>query len=103
MSVAIRRSFSHVVEAETERDALSVYLRQIYSKDETFRAMVQYLPCKSERTAEDLRTELAQARSEARDAAVAQAEGRARLEAQSASLADRLAAAGQTVGFFRVG
>ncbi|WP_455281366.1 hypothetical protein [Cupriavidus necator] len=48
-------------------------MRQIYSKDETFRAMVQYLPCKSERTAEDLRTELAQARSEARDAAVAQA------------------------------
>ncbi|WP_011296091.1 DNA-binding protein [Cupriavidus necator] len=50
---------------------------------------------KSERTAEDLRAELAAARSEARDAAVAQAESRAKLEAQAAALADRLAATEQ--------
>ncbi|MBF6989163.1 DNA-binding protein [Cupriavidus sp. IK-TO18] len=49
----------------------------------------------SERTAEALRGELVAARSEARDAAVAQAEVRARLEAQAAALADRLAAAEQ--------
>ncbi|KWR90858.1 hypothetical protein RM96_07370 [Cupriavidus sp. IDO] len=49
---------------------------------------------KSERAAEDLRGELVAARSEARDAAVAQAEGRAKLEAQAAALADRLAVAG---------
>lgn len=49
----------------------------------------------SERTAEALRGELVAARSEARDAAVAQAEVRARLEAQAATLADRLAAAEQ--------
>ncbi|MCY1264929.1 hypothetical protein D9M68_226560 [compost metagenome] len=52
---------------------------------------------KSERTAEELRGELVAARSEARDAAVAQAEVRARLEAQVAgsALADRLASAEQ--------
>ncbi|MGY2492720.1 DNA-binding protein, partial [Cupriavidus sp. CP313] len=50
---------------------------------------------KSERTADDLRGELVAARSEARDAAVAQAEVRARLEAQAAALADRLASAQQ--------
>ncbi|CAN7761641.1 DNA-binding protein [Cupriavidus necator] len=49
----------------------------------------------SERTAEALRGELVAARSEARDAAVAQAEVRARLEAQAAALADRLASAEQ--------
>uniref|UniRef100_UPI003F4975A0 DNA-binding protein n=1 Tax=Cupriavidus necator TaxID=106590 RepID=UPI003F4975A0 len=49
----------------------------------------------SERTAEALRGELVAARSEARDAAVAQAEARARLEAQAAALADRLASAEQ--------
>ncbi|AGW90307.1 DNA-binding protein [Cupriavidus sp. DF5525] len=49
----------------------------------------------SERTAEALRGELVAARSEARDAAVAQAEVRARLEAQAAALADRLAGAEQ--------
>uniref|UniRef100_UPI003F49066D DNA-binding protein n=1 Tax=Cupriavidus taiwanensis TaxID=164546 RepID=UPI003F49066D len=49
----------------------------------------------SERTADALRGELVAARSEARDAAVAQAEVRARLEAQAAALADRLAAAEQ--------
>ncbi|WP_455281354.1 DUF4158 domain-containing protein [Cupriavidus necator] len=42
-----------------------------------------------------LNSELTQARHEAREAAVAQAEGRARLEAQAAALADRLAAAEQ--------
>lgn len=50
---------------------------------------------KSERTAEELRSTLAAARSEARDAAVAHAEARARLEAQVAAQAERLAAAGQ--------
>ncbi|MGY2492393.1 DNA-binding protein [Cupriavidus sp. CP313] len=50
---------------------------------------------KSDRTAEALRGELVAARSEARDAAVAQAEVRARLEAQGAALADRLASAEQ--------
>ncbi|WP_439672942.1 DNA-binding protein (plasmid) [Cupriavidus necator] len=50
----------------------------------------------SERTAEALRGELVAARGEARDAAVAQAEVRARLEAQVAALADRLASAEQT-------
>ncbi|MFC4522397.1 DNA-binding protein [Cupriavidus pinatubonensis] len=50
---------------------------------------------KSERTAEDLRGELAVARSEARDAAVAQAEARAKLEAQAVALAERLAATEQ--------
>ncbi|QUN32397.1 DNA-binding protein (plasmid) [Cupriavidus sp. KK10] len=49
----------------------------------------------SERTAEALRGELVAARSEARDAAVAQAEVRARLEVQAAALADRLASAEQ--------
>ncbi|EON18770.1 KfrA protein [Cupriavidus sp. GA3-3] len=49
----------------------------------------------SERTAEALRGELVAARSEARDAAVAQAEARARLEAQATTLADRLASAEQ--------
>ncbi|MFC4523834.1 MULTISPECIES: DNA-binding protein [Cupriavidus] len=49
----------------------------------------------SERIAEALRGELGVARSEARDAAVAQAEVRARLEAQTATLSDRLAAAEQ--------
>ncbi|WP_042885501.1 DNA-binding protein [Cupriavidus necator] len=49
----------------------------------------------SDRTAEALRGELVAARSEARDAAVAQAEVRARLEAQAAALADRLASAEQ--------
>lgn len=49
----------------------------------------------SERTAEALRGELVAARSEARDAAVAQAEVRARLEAQAAALTDRLAGAEQ--------
>ncbi|WP_444633863.1 DNA-binding protein [Cupriavidus oxalaticus] len=49
----------------------------------------------SERTAEALRGELMAARTEARDAAVAQAEGRARLEAQVAALTDRLASADQ--------
>lgn len=43
------------------------------------------------RAHEDLHTELAAARSEARDAAVTQAEGRAQLEVQAAALADRLA------------
>jgi chromosome segregation ATPase len=50
---------------------------------------------KSDRTAEALRGELVAARHEARDAAVAQAEVRARLEAQAAALADRLASAEQ--------
>ncbi|WP_454754568.1 DNA-binding protein [Cupriavidus necator] len=50
---------------------------------------------KSERTADDLRAELAVARSEARDAAVAQAEARAKLEAQAVALAERLAATEQ--------
>ncbi|SOZ19447.1 Putative KfrA protein (fragment) (plasmid) [Cupriavidus taiwanensis] len=50
---------------------------------------------KSERTAEELRGELVAARSEARDAAVAQAEVRAKLEAQAAALADRLTTAEQ--------
>jgi len=45
--------------------------------------------------AEELRTELALVRGEARDAAVAPAKARARLEAQAAALADRLAAAEQ--------
>lgn len=49
----------------------------------------------SDRTAEALRGELVAARSEARDAAVAQAEARARLEAQAAAVADRLASAEQ--------
>ncbi|MDK3022635.1 DNA-binding protein [Cupriavidus taiwanensis] len=49
----------------------------------------------SDRTAEALRGELVAARSEARDAAVAQAEVRARLEAQAATLADRLASTEQ--------
>ncbi len=49
----------------------------------------------SDRTAEALRGELVAARSEARDAAVAQAEARARFEAQAAALADRLASAEQ--------
>ncbi|WP_434035088.1 DNA-binding protein [Cupriavidus sp. a3] len=49
----------------------------------------------SERTAEALRGELVAARSEARDAAVAQAEVRARLEAQAAALTERLAGAEQ--------
>ncbi|AQV94100.1 KfrA protein [Cupriavidus necator] len=49
----------------------------------------------SERTAEALRGQLVAVRSEARDAAVAQAEVRARLEAQSAALADRLASVEQ--------
>ncbi|MBP0624023.1 DNA-binding protein [Cupriavidus consociatus] len=44
----------------------------------------------SDRTAEALRGELVAARSEARDAAVAQAEVRARLEAQSAALTEQL-------------
>ncbi|WP_455281303.1 DNA-binding protein [Cupriavidus necator] len=48
---------------------------------------------KSERAAEGLRTELEAARSEARDAAVAQAEARARLEAQAAALTERLTTA----------
>jgi hypothetical protein len=39
--------------------------------------------------------ELAAVRHEARDAAVSQAEARARLEAQAVALADRLAAAGE--------
>lgn len=42
-----------------------------------------------ERATEDIRTELAAARHEAPDAAVAQAEVRARLEAEAAALADR--------------
>ncbi|KAI3611542.1 hypothetical protein D8I24_0137 (plasmid) [Cupriavidus necator H850] len=50
---------------------------------------------RSDRTAEALRGELAAARSEARDAAVAQAEVRARLEAQAAALTERLASAEQ--------
>ncbi|WP_051975006.1 DNA-binding protein [Cupriavidus necator] len=49
----------------------------------------------SDRTAEALRGELVAARSEARDAAEGQAEGRARLEAQAAALTDRLATAEQ--------
>ncbi|WP_454743484.1 DNA-binding protein [Cupriavidus necator] len=49
----------------------------------------------SERTAEALRGELVAARSEARDAAVARAEVRARLEAKAVALADRLASAEQ--------
>ncbi|GLC97959.1 hypothetical protein Tamer19_73680 [Cupriavidus sp. TA19] len=50
---------------------------------------------KSERAADELRSELVMARSEARDAAVAQAEARARLEAQAVALADRFASAEQ--------
>ncbi|QYY33170.1 MULTISPECIES: DNA-binding protein [Cupriavidus] len=53
---------------------------------------------KSDRTAEELRGELAAARSEARDAAVSQAEVRARLEAQVVALTDRLSAAEQAQG-----
>lgn len=45
----------------------------------------------SDRTAEALRGELAAARHEARDAAVAQAEARARLETQVAALTEQLA------------
>ncbi|KAI3597506.1 hypothetical protein D8I24_6655 (plasmid) [Cupriavidus necator H850] len=50
---------------------------------------------KSDRTAEELRGDLVAARSEAGDAAEALAEVRARLEAQVAALADRLANAEQ--------
>ncbi|CAG9177070.1 DNA-binding protein [Cupriavidus pinatubonensis] len=53
---------------------------------------------KSDRTSEELRGELAAARSEARDAAVSQAEVRARLEAQVVALTDRLSAAEQAQG-----
>jgi chromosome segregation ATPase len=48
---------------------------------------------KIDRTVEDLRGELVAARSEARDAPVAQGEARARLEGQVAALADRVATA----------
>jgi len=91
---ALRSQFS--TELERAREAVTLAQeRAEASERRSLRELDQERTArqKSERAAEDLRGELVAARHEARDAAVAQAEARARLEAQAAALTDRLAAA----------
>ncbi|WP_042876640.1 DNA-binding protein [Cupriavidus necator] len=93
---ALRTQFS--TELERAREAVTLAQeRAEASERRSLRELDQERTArqKSEHTAEDLRAELAVARSEARDAAVAQAEGRAKLEAQAVALAERLAVAEQ--------
>ncbi|AEI82196.1 hypothetical protein CNE_BB1p07790 (plasmid) [Cupriavidus necator N-1] len=84
---ALRTKFS--TELERAREAVTLAQeRAEASERRSLRELGQERTArqKSERTAEDLRGELAAARHEARDAAVAQVEGRAKLEAQAAAL-----------------